>query len=113
MDASFQGDEIGLEHSAPMPNVPMPDELREDVEVARELGGPKVDPRMSPMAKVKRPFHLRSKFELGSDAWGDDRFWNQPGSNFEKRFRCRVLSMTQKKRPFACSLVSVFDCLCV
>ena len=84
MDASFQGDEIGLEHSAPMPNVPMPDELREDLEVARELGGPKVDPRMSPMAKVKRPFHLRSVFELGSDAWGDDRFWNPTWIKFRE-----------------------------
>ena len=84
MDASFQGDEIGLEHSAPMPNVPMPDELREDVEVARELGGPKADPRMSPMAKVDRPFHLRSVFELGSDAWGDDRFWNPTWIKFRE-----------------------------
>ena len=42
MDASFQGDEIGLEHSAPMPNVPVPKELREDVEVARELAAPRL-----------------------------------------------------------------------
>ena len=44
MDASFQADELGLEHSAPMPNVPPPRELREDVEVARELGGAQADP---------------------------------------------------------------------
>ena len=37
MDASFQLEELGFEHSAPMPNVPLPEELREDVEVAREL----------------------------------------------------------------------------
>ena len=84
MDASFQADELGLEHSAPMPNVPPPRELREDVEVARELGGPQADPRMSPMAKVDRPFHLRSVFELGSKAWGEDRFWNPTWIKFRE-----------------------------
>lgn len=84
MDASFQQDEIGLEHSTPMPNVPPPAELREDVEVARELGGPKADPRMSPMAKVDRPFHLRSVFELGSAAWGENRFWNPTWIKFRE-----------------------------
>ena len=84
MDASFQQDEIGLEHSTPMPNVPPPAELREDVEVARELGGPKGDPRMSPMAKVDRPFHLRSIFELGSEAWGENRFWNPTWIKFRE-----------------------------
>jgi acyl-CoA thioesterase-2 len=76
MDASFQLEELGFEHSAPMPNVPLPEELREDVEVARELGGAEADPRMSPMSKINRPFHLRSVFELGSAAWETDRFWN-------------------------------------
>lgn len=84
MDASFQLDELGFEHSAPMPNVPLPEELREDVEVARELGGPQADPRMSPMAKVDRPFHLRSVFELGSAAWGSDRFWNPTWIKFRE-----------------------------
>ena len=84
MDASFQLQEIGFEHSAPMPNVPLPEELREDVEVARELGGAKADPRMSPMAKVDRPFHLRSVFELGSTAWGGDRFWNPTWIKFRE-----------------------------
>ena len=36
------------------------------------------------MAKVKRPFHLRSVFELGSDAWGDDRFWNPTWIKFRE-----------------------------
>ena len=40
MDASFQGDEIGLEH-APMPNVPMPDELREDLRWRVSSEGPR------------------------------------------------------------------------
>ncbi len=84
MDASFQVDELGLEHSAPMPNVPPPRELREDVEVARELGGAQADPRMSPMAKIDRPFHLRSVFELGSKAWGEDRFWNPTWIKFRE-----------------------------
>ena len=76
MDISFQGDELGLDHSSPMPNVPMPDELRNDREVAHSLGGPIADPRLSPMAKIARPFEIRSVFELGSDAWGENRFWN-------------------------------------
>ena len=84
MDASFQADELGLEHSAPMPNVPPPRELREDVEVAKELGGARADPRMSPMARVDRPFHLRSVFELGSKAWGEDRFWNPTWIKFRE-----------------------------
>lgn len=84
MDASFQLDEPGFEHSAPMPNVPLPEELREDVDVARERGGSEADPRMSPMAKVNRPFHLRSVFELGSDAWGADRFWNPTWIKFRE-----------------------------
>ena len=84
LDAPFNVDELGLEHSAPMPNVPPPRELREDVEVARELGGAQADPRMSPMAKVDRPFHLRSVFELGSDAWGENRFWNPTWIKFRE-----------------------------
>lgn len=84
MDSSFQQEEIGLEHSAPMPNVPLAKELREDVDVARELGGAKADPRMSPMAKVDRPFHLRSVFELGSPAWGENRFWNPTWIKFRE-----------------------------
>ena len=76
MDISFQGDELGLDHSSPMPNVPLPDELRSDRDVALSLGGPKADPRLSPMAKIERPFEIRSVFELGSDAWGENRFWN-------------------------------------
>ena len=76
MDISFQGDEIGLDHSSPMPNVPLPDELRRDRDVALSLGGPTSDPRLSPMAKIERPFEIRSVFELGTDAWGDNRFWN-------------------------------------
>ena len=76
MDISFQGAEIGLDHSSPMPNVPLPDELRRDRDVALSLGGPTSDPRLSPMAKIERPFEIRSVFELGSASWGENRFWN-------------------------------------
>ena len=87
MDASFQADELGLEHSAPTQRAATR-ELREDVEVARELGGARADPRMSPMAKVDRPFHLRSVFELGGKAWGEDRFWNPTWIKFREALTC-------------------------
>jgi acyl-CoA thioesterase-2 len=74
MDISFQVDEPGFEHAHPMPNVPPPDELEDDVAVAESLS--EVDQRMSPMVKLHRPFEMRSVFRLGSDAWVDDRFWN-------------------------------------
>ena len=76
MDVSFQIDELGFDHGRPMPNVPMPDELRDDLTVASELSEGPRDPRMSPMAKIERPFEMRSVFQLGSTEWGGDRFWN-------------------------------------
>ena len=36
------------------------------------------------MAKVDRPFHLRSVFELGSSAWGENRFWNPTWIKFRE-----------------------------
>ena len=83
-----------------MPNVPMPDELCEDVEVARELGGPKVDPRMS-LWPGKRPFH-GSVFELGSDAWGDDRFWNPTWIKFREAVSLPSVIDDPEEAPFAC-----------
>ena len=68
MDISFQAAEIGLEHSLPMPNVPLPNELQEDRKVAQRLGGAEADPRLSTMPKLERPFELRSVFELGTPA---------------------------------------------
>ncbi|MFL6873031.1 MAG: acyl-CoA thioesterase [Candidatus Azotimanducaceae bacterium] len=76
MDISFQAAEVGLEHSLSMPNVPLPGELQEDREVAKRLGGAKADPRLSAMAKLERPFELRSVFELGTPAWAEARAWN-------------------------------------
>ncbi len=84
MDASFQYDEIGLEHASLMPNVPLPGELQDDIEVARALGGPKADPRMSPMATVERPFHMRSVFEIGSAAWAENRTWSPTWIKFKE-----------------------------
>ncbi len=74
MDASFQIDEPGFEHAHPMPNVPMPDELEDDVVVAATLGAD--DPRLSPLARIERPFETRSVFRLGSDEWARDRFFS-------------------------------------
>ena len=74
MDASFQIDEAGFDHAHPMPNVPMPDELDDDVEAAAGLDAD--DPRMSPMAKIERPFETRSVFRLGSEEWAQDRYFS-------------------------------------
>jgi len=74
MDISFQVEEIGFEHAHPMPNVPLPDELEDDVAVGEALQA--ADNRMSPMAKVHRPFEMRSVFRLGSSEWARDRFWD-------------------------------------
>ena len=70
MDVSFQIDEPGFEHAHPMPNVPLPGELPDDVSMAAD------DPRMSPMAKIERPFETRSVFQLGSEQWAQDRHWS-------------------------------------
>lgn len=72
LDASFQVSEPGFDHAHPMPNVPLPEELEDDVEVAHALMDK--SPHLSPMAKIERPFEMRSVFRLGSDAWLQDRF---------------------------------------
>jgi len=74
MDLSFQADENGFQHSLPMPNVPPPEELEDDVEVAMSLD--QAVGNMSPMAKIRRPFETRSVFRLGSEEWEKDRFSN-------------------------------------
>jgi len=82
MDVSFQIDEPGFDHAHPMPNVPLPDELDDDAEVARGLPGD--DPRMSPMIKIERPFEIRSVFKLGSDQWSGDRHFNPTWIRFRE-----------------------------
>ncbi len=74
MDVSFQITEAGFEHAHPMPNVPLPDELEDDLAVAARLEADR--PGLSPMAGRARPFEMRSVFPLGSEAWQSNRFWN-------------------------------------
>ncbi len=74
MDVSFQVEEQGFEHAHPMPNVPPPEELEDDVAVAARLESRPES--FSPMSGRVRPFETRSVFPLGSEAWQLDRFWN-------------------------------------
>ena len=74
MDISFQVEEEGFEHSLPMPNVPPPEELKDDVDVAQLRENQGSD--FSPMAKINRPFETRSVFQLGSSSWREKRFSN-------------------------------------
>lgn len=74
LDVSFQIAESGFEHAHPMPNVPLPEELEDDIDVVARL--PERHPSLSPMAGRARPFEMRSVFPLGSEAWQRDRFWN-------------------------------------
>ncbi len=75
MDVSFQIEEMGFDHALPMPNVPMPDELTDDVELARQRT--EIDAgKLSPIAKVVRPFESRSVFQIDGEGWDDDRHWS-------------------------------------
>ena len=85
-----------------MPNVPVPKELREDVEVARELGGPKADPRMSPMAKVERRFICVRCSNWAATLGAMIDFGIRPGLNFARRYRCRERLTSREKLPFDC-----------
>jgi|TARA_X000000950_G_scaffold289248_1_gene411244 acyl-CoA thioesterase-2 len=76
LDASFHLEEIGLDHSCAMPNVPKPDELLPDTDVARAVTNAEARRHLSPIAKTHRPFETRSVFPLGSDDWLQNRFWN-------------------------------------
>lgn len=74
MDVSLQTIEEGFDHAHPMPNVPPPEELEDDMAVVARLA--ERDPTMSPMAGRARPFEMRSVFPLGSDPGRMNRFWN-------------------------------------
>ena len=77
LDVSFHIDEGGMEHADPIPNVPRPDALLDDLEHVRQMVANGVkDPRLSPLAGHARPFAMRSVFAPGSPEWGQDRFWN-------------------------------------
>ncbi len=82
MDVSFQIDEPGFDHAHPMPNVPVPEELEDDVTVAESMA--EDDGRLSPMARIARPFETRSVFQLGGEAWAGDRFWSPVWMRFRE-----------------------------
>ena len=56
--ASFQNPEPGIEHQAPMPDVPGPDELKDLTEVAQDLPE-KIPLKMRRYLTKKRPFEFR------------------------------------------------------
>lgn len=74
LDVSFQVPETGFEHAHPMPNVPPPEELEDDLAAAARLRERPAG--ASPMTGRARPFEMRSVFPLGSEASELDRFWN-------------------------------------
>lgn len=74
MDVSFQSPETGFDHAHPMPNVPPPEEVEDDMAVVARMRGR--DATLSPMAGRARPFEMRSVFPLGSAAWRMNRYWN-------------------------------------
>lgn len=78
MSASFQCSETGFEHAHAMPNVPPPEELRDDVLVAQEFApdDPAVRGFLSPMALQPRAFRTRSVFPIGTEGWREQRRWN-------------------------------------
>ncbi len=73
MDVSFQVDEPGLTHADAMPNVPLPEELEDDVARARR---DESNPQIGAWARRERPFESRSVLPLGGERRGADRFWN-------------------------------------
>ena len=77
VDASFQVEEAGFDQARPIPNVPRPDVLEDDVEVAKAyLEGGKTDRRLSMFALRERPFEMRSVFRIGTEQWARNRSWN-------------------------------------
>ena len=74
MDASFHVAETGFNHGDIMPNVPLPDDLEDDVAVARAAAND--DPRVSPWARFERPFETRSVHRIDSDLSPSERLWN-------------------------------------
>jgi len=77
LDVSFHVDEAGMEHADPIPNVPRPDALKDDLDSVRRLVEAGVnDPRLSSFAGRARPFSMRSVFEPGSSQWGLNRNWS-------------------------------------
>jgi len=78
LSVSFQVHEGGFEHAHPMPNVPPPEELEDDLEYVARLRAaqPRGDANAGVLAGRPRPFELRSVFAPGSPAWAQERYWN-------------------------------------
>ena len=89
MDVSFQLDEIGVDHAHPMPNVPPPHELQDDLEVVANVGD---SVRLPTNAARPRPFELRSVFPIGSDAWAQNRHHNPVWLRFPQQIEDQVLA---------------------
>ncbi|NOX51202.1 MAG: acyl-CoA thioesterase II, partial [Gammaproteobacteria bacterium] len=85
MDVSFQVAEPGFDHAHPMPNVPMADELNDDVSLARSLISTHKGSQLKTIAENPRPFETRSVFAVGSQAWGKDRFWSPTWIKFRQQ----------------------------
>lgn len=66
MDISFQISEPGFEHAHPAPNVPRPEELKDDVTSAAASGE---DARGVTFAGRPRPFELRSVVGIDTPGW--------------------------------------------
>jgi acyl-CoA thioesterase II len=82
MDVSFQVAEPGFDHAHSMPNVPLPNELEDDIAVASAIDVN--DPRMSALVKIERPFETRSVFRLGSPEWAQDRYFSPTWIRFRE-----------------------------
>lgn len=82
MSVSLHKEEIGFDHALPMPNVPPPEELRDDDVVSAQL--PPDTPGLWPMATVQRPFTMRSVFAYDSPGVGDNRRFNPVWIKFRK-----------------------------
>jgi acyl-CoA thioesterase II len=72
MDASFQIDEPGFSHEDPMPNVPYPEALEDDLVVAERMGGR----RTGGMMARERPFETRSVYPFGGERSASEQYWN-------------------------------------
>jgi len=83
MDISFQLEELGFDHANAIPNVPLPEELGDDVEAALEM--PEGDPGLGPMSLTHRPFEMRSVFRPGSAAAREDRSWHPTWIRFREQ----------------------------
>ncbi|MGI9324377.1 MAG: acyl-CoA thioesterase [Pseudomonadales bacterium] len=74
MSVSLHKQEVGFDHALPMPNVPPPEELEDDEVVAARL--PPDAPGLSPMARIQRPFYMRSVFAADATDFAADRRFN-------------------------------------